>query len=511
METLPDLLDQAEAVHSRQTAVSTGNRALSYAELLGRARRLAAVIAAHGVQVGDRVAILAPNGFRYLEVNFACAMIGAILVPLNIRLAAAEVDDILLRTQCKLLFRSGSSPLDGVAEIVWDNAVEPGGTCPYEAAVAQTLPYSRAAARADPGSIAQIFFTSGTTGQPKGVCLTHGNLLASGIDAMERLDFGRDDVWLHSAPMFHLVDAFAIWGVTLAGGMHVAGHFDAAGFGAVVERERVTKTSLPPTLLDWISRQRPDQAHDLSSLRLISYGGSPMQDAVYQRCRAVLGCELLQAYGLTEGSGFVCHEQPGDNPDPDNVLNTVGRPVRHVEVALMDAGNGPVGDGAVGEFALRGPRLFREYWNDPVATRDASVSGWYRTGDLGVRDAAGLYQVVGRKKEMIISGGENVYPAEVTNALLSHPAVHEAAVFGLPDERWGEVVCAVVYVPPDVVQPSDEELVQHCRVRIAGYKAPKQITFWPDPLPKTGAGKIATADIRATALHRDSSSGAGMG
>ena len=506
METLADLIDQAEALHGHSTAVSMGNRRLGYAELFGRARRLAAVIVAQGVKIGDRVAILAPNGFRYLEVNFACTMIGAILVPLNTRLAPAEIGDILRRTGCKLVFRSGSSPLAGVAEILWDDAAPPGGTCPYETAVAQTPPYSGATTRADPDATAQIFFTSGTTGQPKGVCLSHGNLLASGIDALERLEFMRDDVWLHSAPMFHLVDAFAIWGMTLAGGVHVAVPFDPAGFGALVERERITKTSLPPTLLDWIARQRPDQTHDLSSLRLISYGGSPMQNAVYQRCRSVLRCQLLQAYGLTEGSGFVCHERAGDNPDPDTAFNTVGRPVRHVEVALVDAEGEPVPDGAIGEIALRGPRVFREYWNDPEATRDAKVGGWYRSGDLGVRDAAGLYQVVGRKKEMIISGGENVYPAEVVNALLSHPAVHEAVVFGLPDERWGEEVRAVVYVPADAGRPSGEELVRHCRAMIAGYKAPKQIAIWSDPLPKTGAGKIAVADVRAVVVREEPSS-----
>ena len=506
MDTLADLLDQTEAVHGQQTAISIGDNRLSYAELLARARRLAAAITARGVQGGDRVAILAPNGFRYLEVNFACALMGAILVPINIRLAIAEVGDILRRIDCKLLFRSGSSPLPGVAEIVWDNAAAPGGPSPYEAAVAQASPLAGPAPRAGPDAIAQIFFTSGTTGQPKGVCLTHGNMLASGIDAMERLAFARDDVWLHSAPMFHLVDAFAIWGMTLVGGTHVAGQFDAASFGAIVERERVTKTSLPPTLLDWIARERPDLAHDLSSLSLISYGGSPMQDAVFKRCRLVLGCQLLQAYGLTEGSGFVCHEQPGDNPDPDSAVNTVGRPVRHVDVVLIDADGGLVPDNMVGEIALGGPRLFREYWNDPQATRDATVAGWYRTGDLGIRDDAGLYQVVGRKKEMIISGGENVYPAEVVNALLSHPAVHEAAVFGVPNERWGEEVRAVVYVPTGLVQPSREELAQHCRNMIAGYKAPKQIAIWPDPLPKTGAGKIATAEIKAAALRGEPSS-----
>ncbi|WP_174292249.1 class I adenylate-forming enzyme family protein [Sphingomonas bacterium] len=500
MKTLVDLLERAEAEHGERIAVSTHDRHLTYRQLFDRSRRLAGAIASRGVRPGERVAIIAPNGFRYLEVNFACALAGAVLVPLNTRLAPAELGDILERVDCQLVFRSGEVTFGDITSIGWHEAAVPDEACGYERALAQATPII-SASPATAETLAQIFFTSGTTGQPKGVCLTHGNLLASGIDAIERLDFANGDVWLHSAPMFHLVDAFAIWGMTLAGGAHVAGQFDAAGFGALVERERITKTSLPPTLLDWISRQRPDERHDLSSLALISYGGSPMQDAVYKRCRAALGCQLLQAYGLTEGSGFVCHEQAGDNPDPNAAFDTVGRPTRHVEIALLDDDGGTVAAGMVGEFGLRGARLFQGYWNDPEATRAVQSSGWYRTGDLGLSSDAGLYQVVGRKKEMIISGGENVYPAEVVNALLSHPAVIEAAVFGVADERWGEQVRAVVHVPADAPRPSAEELTQHCRSLIAGYKTPKHIAIWPDPLPKTGAGKIATAAIKARIVH----------
>jgi long-chain acyl-CoA synthetase len=496
MRTLYDLIEQVDAVHSNRVAVSTHGISLTYGELLARSRRLATVIASHGIGAGDRVAILAPNGFRYLEVNFACTLLGAVLVPLNTRLAPGETLDILSRVDCRLLLCNDASTLQGFPVLQWNDADGPGVSNPYEIAIGRALPHAAPPEDCTADSIAQIFFTSGTTGLPKGVCLTHGNLLASGIDAMERLDFRRDDVWLHSAPMFHLVDAFAIWGMSLAGGGHVAVQFDPHGFGGLVERERITKTSLPPTLLDWISRQRPDERHDLSSLRLISYGGSPMQDAVYKRCREVLQCELLQAYGLTEGSGFVCHEQNGDNPDPQSAFNTVGRPTRHVEIGLMSDAGEIAAAGQIGEIVLRGARLFREYWGDPQATANAFIDGWYRSGDLGVQLPGGLYRVVGRKKEMIISGGENVYPAEVVNALLSHPAVEEAAVFGIASERWGEEVHAVVYTSPALDAPTGEDLGYHCRSLIAGYKVPKRIDFSSLPLPKTGAGKIATAAIR---------------
>jgi long-chain acyl-CoA synthetase len=504
MLVLNDLLNQADSLHGHQVAVSTHGMQLTYSELLDRSRRLAAALHQRHVAPGDRVAILARNSFRYLEVNFACVMVGAILVPLNVRLAKPELDAIISRTECGLTFCADPFHIENVPSIRWDDACRPGDACAYEA----VLDGERAEPRLpqpDPQDIAQIFFTSGTTGVPKGVCLSHENLLASALDSVESLELSPNDAWLHAAPMFHLVDAFAIWGMTLAGGRHVAAHFEPDLFGPLVQGARITKTSLPPTLLDWISRARPRLQYDLNSLALISYGGSPMQEAVYKRCREALRCRLLQAYGLTEGSGFVCHETMADNPDPDTVINTVGRPTRRVMVALREEDGRPTPIGEVGELVISGTRVFKEYWRDPMTTRDSFSGSWYRTGDLAVMDREGRYRIVGRKKEMIITGGENVYPGEVINALLAHPAVAEAAVFGLPSERWGEEVQAVVYIAPDCpAAPGSEELASHCR-HLIGYKSPKRIEISQAPLPKTGAGKIATALIREKFLNRQAS------
>ena len=499
---MSDILEQAEAVHGDRIATSTQGIHLTYRELMARARRLAGALREYDVVPGDRVAALARNSFRYLEINFACALAGAILVPLNVRLAKAEIAAIVSRTECRVVFCASPFYVENVPVITWDDSCKPDETCVYETLVAAARPAVGAAN--DPAEVAQIFFTSGTTGVPKGVCLTHGNLLASALDSVETLALSPDDAWLHAAPMFHLVDAFAIWGMTLVGGRHVTAHFEPEVFGPLVQNERITKTSLPPTLLDWISRTKPRARHDLSSLALISYGGSPMQEAVYRRCREALRCRLLQAYGLTEGSGFVCHETVADNPDPDSAINTVGLPTRRADVALHDADGRPTPQGEIGEIVIRGARVFKAYWQDAVTTRDAFVGPWYRTGDLGIMNGKGAFQIVGRKKEMIISGGENVYPGEVVNALLTHPAVAEAAVFGLPSERWGEVVQAVVYISPDcAVAPALEELVRHCRDLIGGYKSPKRIEISQTPLPKTGAGKIATALIREAFLKRE--------
>jgi long-chain acyl-CoA synthetase len=502
MFVLGDILEKAGGLQGDLAAVSTNGVVLRYAELIERARRLAAAMQTHGIAPGDRVAILARNSFRYLEVNFACVFARAVLVPLNFRLAAAELHEILSRTDCRFIFCAAPFEVKERTAIGWDDGDGPGADNAYEALIAAGAAPRPAPGKTKAADVAQIFFTSGTTGQPKGVCLSHGNMVASALDSLETLKFKRADVWLHASPMFHLVDAFAIWGVTLAGGRHVAAHFEPDAFGALVQSECITKTSLPPTLLDWIARTEPRGRFDLSSLDLISYGGSPMQEAVYQRCRTALGCQLLQAYGLTEGSGFVCHEVTGDNPDPEHAFNTVGKPTRRVRVELRDAQGEAPADGEVGEIVVCGSRVFQSYWADPDATRAAFDGRWYRTGDLGVRTEDGGYTIVGRKKEMIISGGENVYPAEVVNALLSHPAVAEAAVFGLPSDRWGEEVNAVVYVVPERSSPHvAEDLVTHCRSLIGGYKSPKRIEISSAPLPKTGAGKIATAAIRAAKLR----------
>jgi acyl-CoA synthetase (AMP-forming)/AMP-acid ligase II len=502
MLVLNDILDRAETLHGDQVAVSTHGIQLTYSELLSRARRLAASLRQNRVAPGDRVAILARNSFRYLEVNFACALVGAILVPLNVRLAKPEIAGIVSRIECRIAFCAHPFRIEDVPLIVWDDARGPGEECAYERAIFRGGSDERGVTQ-DPTEVAQIFFTSGTTGLPKGVCLSHENLVASALDSVEALGLAGGDAWLHAAPMFHLVDAFAIWGITLAGGRHVAAHFEPDMFGPLVQEERITKTSLPPTLLDWISRTQPCLRHDLSSLSLISYGGSPMQEAVYRRCREALRCRILQAYGLTEGSGFVCHETMADNPDPDSAINTVGLPTRRAVVALHRDDGHPTLPGEIGEVVISGARVFKSYWRDEATTRDAFAGPWYRTGDLAVVDGSGRYRIVGRKKEMIITGGENVYPGEVVNALLAHPAIAEAAVFGLPSDRWGEEVQAVVYIAPDcAVAPNSEDLAKHCRDMIGGFKSPKRIEISQFPLPKTGAGKIATALIRETFLNR---------
>jgi len=501
MEVLEQLLARAAAHHGDREAVVDGAVRLTYAELVERVQRLVAGLRRLGLHSGDRVGLLCRNSFRCIELHLACRAFGAILVPINFRLAAPEIAFIVEDTGLRVMFADAHHAPVAPTVLGWQDGDPPGAANAYEQWLAASDP-----AQAGPCSgggaddVVQIFYTSGTTGHPKGACLTNANLAASALDAIVSLGLNPLDGWLHASPMFHLVDAFAIWAVTLVGARHVVTHFSPELFGPLVAAERVTKTSLPPTLLDRIAREPSTASSDLSSLELISYGGSPMPDAVYRRCCDTLGCALLQAYGLTEGSGFVCHEALGDNPEPQQALNTVGRPTLHTRLAIVDDEGRPPADGAPGEIWLRGPRILHSYWRNPDATAAAFREGWYRTGDLARRDHHGRLQIVGRKKEMIISGGENVYPAEVQNVLLAYPGVTEAAVFGLPSVQWGEEVRAVVH---GAGQLFEADLLRHCRERIGAYKVPKRIHVVPEPLPKSGPGKIATAQIRALYLSRE--------
>lgn len=505
---LSRILDRAARLFADRVAVRTGELTLNYAQLGERSARLAAGLRAMGLVAGDRVAILDRNSLRYLEFNYACAQDALVLIPLNIRLASREIGAILLQTDCRMLFvsdafdavaRDCAAGFPGVQVIAWAEADPPGAANDYERLLREAAPVANTAP-ADPGETAQIFFTSGTTGEPKGVCLTSGNLVASAYDSIALLRLGREEVWLHSAPMFHLVDAFAIWAVSLVGGRHVIAPFDAESFPELVARERITQTSLPPTLIDMIATRHALSRVDLSSLRRISHGGAPMPEAVHMRASTFFPCPMLQAYGVTEASGIVSHQLPGDyrtdgTEQERACRRSVGRPAPSVDLKVVNETGAELPAGEIGELAIAGPRVMSGYWRNPEATAAVMREGWYFTGDLGYRDEQWQFFIADRKKDMIITGGENVYSAEVESVLTTHPAVLEAAVFGIPSERWGEEVKAVV-VLKEGMRAGAGELIEHCRGRIGAYKIPKTIDFRHEPLPKTGPGKIAKNLLR---------------
>jgi len=494
-------------MYPNRLAMVDGEVRHTFAELGRRVNALAGALKAKGIRQGDRVALLDVNSHRFAEGYYACAQTGMIFVPLNSRLSLPEIKYILNDSRAKaLLLSDGFFPiLDGLGEGALELAVAygkgpyPKGSVEYEKFLASAMPD----ATLTPikfSDVAQIYYTSGTTGDPKGVCLTYENMICSAFDALVGLALSEQDVWLHAAPMFHLVDAWSIWSLPLIGASQALVHFTPERFMETVARTRATATGLPSTLISMTAEHPRRGAYDLSSLRFIMYGGSPTPIGVMQKAVKALPTTYLHGYGITETSGITtllsptefCVEGPAERVA---LTNSAGRAVAHVKLEIAADDGSRCATGEVGEIVVGGPRVMAGYWNKPKHTSEALRNGWYHTGDVGYLDEEQRLFVVDRKKDMIISGGENVYSVEVENILSLHPAVREVAVIGVPDERWGEAVKAII-VLNEGASASAEDLIRFCEGRIASYKIPKSVAFSNDLLPKTGPGKIAKRRLR---------------
>ncbi len=505
------ILDRARIACADRTAVIDGENRISYAALGARVDRLANALSGLGLERGDRVAILDRNSLPYLEAYYACPKAGLVFLPLNSRLAAPELEYILADAEAKALMVS--PPFLGLHEEIRDKApgIEaaialgmdgpPAGMHGYEDLLAAASPV----APPDPGGPDDVilsYYTSGTTGEPKGVCLTNANMVFGGIDPVMAMQISRDDIWLHSAPMFHLADSWAFWSLPMVGGRQAIVHFDPDDVLGLIERERVSITSLPATLIAMIANHPDIGRYDISSIRRIMYGGSPTPLGVLQKAAETFAEDVfLHTYGITETAGLACCLDPSEHSltapaggGPHRAA-AAGHPVQFLDMRIVDDDFAPLPAGEIGEIAFRGPKVMKEYWNKPAETAAALRDGWYLTGDMGRLDDAGALYIVDRKKDMIISGGENVYSVEVEDALSTHPGVLEVAVVGVPDPLWGEAVKAIV-VPRGEPAVDAEALIAHCRGRIGGYKIPKSIELRNEPLPKTGPGKIAKRRLR---------------
>jgi len=496
------ILARAAAQPGARPAVIEGERTRSYAELAARVSARAAEWRARGLVPGERVAILDWNTGTFLESYFAAAHAGAILCPLNHRLAVPELLEILRDAEVRLLIaaRGFGEPVaelrpraEGLRHVLWsEDEPAPGSAPPVPVA---------------PDDPAQLYYTSGTTGRSKGVVLTHRNVATHAEWAVRELALSATDRWGHFAPMFHLADAWATFALTLVGGLHVMQpRFEAEQTIATIERERVTLTNLVPTMLKRLVESPAARRARFASLRLVLSGGAPIAPALVRQVLDVLGCEYAQTYGMTETSPYLTL---GLLPEalrrlpPEELLRLrarTGRPFGEIQLEVVDAADRPVpaDDRTVGEIRVRGPTVTPGYWNRPEETAHALRGGWLYTGDLAVLDAHGLVNIVDRRKDMILSGGENVYSTEVEHALHEHPAVLEAAVFGLPDELYGESVNAAVVLRSGCTA-SAAELVAFCRAHIAGYKVPRTVEFLAE-LPKTGSGKISKHLLRSTRM-----------
>jgi len=478
-------LGRAARYFPGRPALASGATRLTFAELHGRVARVVATLSRQGFAAGDRLALLLPNEGEYLEFVYACAWLGVTAVPLNTRFSVVEIDRVLADAGPRGLIRHSTLPAP-TAQVPWQRVLdqeplEPQGeSCPE--------------AIYDPAAVLALIYTSGTTGHPKGVMLTHAATLANVDHLNYWLPYHEGGVYLHAAPLFHIADFPFMFAAPASGTCQVTiPKFSPETFCETVQRERVDCTVLVPTMINLLTQFPELKRYDLESLKRLGYGGSPIAPEVIHRTRALFpNIRLTQVYGLSE-TGFLTALED-DEHTPQRLLSC-GRPCPGVDVRVVDESGTALGVGQPGEVVARGANVMRGYWNNREETASAFRNGLFRTGDVGYQDAEGFLYILDRVKDMIVTGGENVYSGEVEAVLYEHPAIREAAVFGIPDVKWGELVMACVVLKPGAALSVDE-LIAHCRRSLAGYKVPRRVEFSDLELPKTGSGKILKRALR---------------
>ncbi|MER5179097.1 long-chain-fatty-acid--CoA ligase [Streptomyces sp. NPDC002896] len=505
--TISDQLARHARMTPDATAFTFAGTHRSYGQLDDRVSRLANAMAERGVRTGDRVAVLAYNGLEIVETYLACARAGAICVPLNFRLVADEiayqladsgavlaiVDAPLVRTFADARTRAGSP----TACLVVGRTDEPyGDTESYEEALRAASP-DHVPSAVDLYAPVFIMYTSGTTGRPKGTVLTHYNVLIQTVSKALHVGLRTDcRTWLIPTPMFHIAGLASMATSLFVGGRVVLGRsvaFDAALTVELLEREQVNCCFFVPAQWQAICDLPDIGERDLSALRLVSWGASPASTTLLRRMVELFGhADITTTFGQTETCGPTTILQ---SEDALRKIGSVGTPLLNTEVRVVDQKGVDVLPGEVGEIVYRGPSVMTEYWNKPAETAAAFEGGWFHSGDLVRQDEDGYLYVVDRLKDMIISGGENIYCVEVEDVLAAHPQVAEVAVVGVPDEKWGETVLAVV-VPADPAEPpAGEDITRWCRERLASYKCPRQVSI-AETLPRNASGKVRKDELR---------------
>lgn len=486
-------------------ATVCAGRVRNWAQCGDRVARLASALVDLGLRAGDRVAMLSHNSDYYHEYLFGVPWAGGVLNPVNTRWSPAEIAYSLVDSQTQLLivddaFAAVAARLreacpDLRAIIHCGDSPAPEGMLAIEQLIANHEGIEDA--HLCDGDTAGIFYTGGSTGAPKGVVLSHGGLLTSALGFIAHGDtITAGGTTLHVAPMFHLADIGAWVSRNCVGGGHVmVGGFNPEKVIEAVGRYRVTDLLMVPTMLQMLVDSPTAGSADLSSIEHLVYGGSPISAPLIERVETLMpSAKLVQAYGMTELSPVITILDADSHHDA-RLRRSAGRAAPHSEVRVVDEQGRPVRSGVVGEVIVRGDNVMLGYWNNPQQTAEVLKQGWMHTGDAGYLDECGYVFIVDRIKDMIVSGGENVYSAEVENALAMHPAVAACAVIGVPDEQWGERVHAVI-VPAPGSQTTAEELRAHCKTVIAGYKTPRTFEF-VDALPVSGAGKVLKRELRA--------------
>jgi fatty-acyl-CoA synthase len=507
-------LRYAEQQYPDRTAAVCGRERFTYSQLAERVGRLAGALRNVGVKPGDRVAFLSLNCHRLLEAYFGVLEAGAVLLPLNIRLSPDELAYILNNAGATTLFLEQEflalvesfrpklsavrafSLLSGTSDTSWLLRQN------YEDLLAAAVAYRPDIMEFDEDAVAEIFYTSGTSADPKGVMLTHRNIYLQALSSALTHESSADGVHLHTIPLFHANGWGAAHTVTLRGAKHVMiPRFDPAEIFRLIEQESVQSLSAVPAMAIALVNSPEFRKYDLSSLKWLNLGGAASSPSLVQEVEEKFGCTCFAGYGLTETAPTLSTSRmkPGLGWEGEHRYAgqaMAGFAILGVEIRVVDADDQDVPrDGtAVGEVIARGDNIMKGYWKQPEATAEAMRGGWFHTGDMATWNEDGYVLIVDRKKDIIVSGGENISSLEVEKKLLAHPAVLEVAVIPVPDEKWGEVPKALVVLKSGA-QVNGPELIEFCRSRLAHYKCPHSVEF-RDSLPKTGTGKILKRDLR---------------
>lgn len=512
-------LRYAEQQYAQRTAVVCGKERFTYAQLADRVGRLAGALRKSGVPPGERVAFLSTNCHRLLEAYYGVVEAGAVLLPLNIRLAPQELAYILNHSGASVLFlqshffelvesfRSELTTvktfyaLDNAPPASWISAQN------FEALLSSAPCYRADIMHVDENSLAELFYTSGTSAEPKGVMLTHRNIYLHALNATLALHTDHESVELHTIPLFHANG----WGVahflTLLGGKHVMiQKFDPPEVFRLIEAERVHYCSLVPAMATALVNCPERSKYDLSSLKRVTLGGAASSPTLVREVEEKLGCTCFSGYGLTETAPVLTISASKPEVRWEGEQRYVGQSmtgyaIPGVELRVVDANEQDVPrDGqSMGEIIARTDGVLEGYWKQPDATAEVLRGGWFHTGDMATWNKEGYLLIVDRKKDIIVTGGENVSSLEVEKVLLSHPAVLEVAVLPVPDATWGEVPKALVVLKPGA-HANESELIDHCRARLTHYKCPRSVEYL-EGLPRTGTGKILKRDLRRKYWH----------
>lgn len=507
---ITQLLEQATHSRGQHTATLCAGRERTWQQLGERIPRTAAALQALGLEAGDTVAVLAMNSDTYIETFFAVPWAGGVLAPLNIRWSVQENHYALADCRARFLLvdegfvdqaRQLAAQLPDIRQIIYiGQGATPAGMSDYEQLIEQH------AAIADSGrandDLYVIFYTGGTTGHPKGVAMSHRAIYFSALSYLGMLNHTRHLRHIYVPGFFHFAAASPVWYITLSGGTHIVlPKFEMQSFMQTVSEQKATNTVLVPTMINMLMSHPEFSQYDLSSLKTCIYGGSPMPEALMQRAIELLpDWEFRQIYGMTETGGFATMLRWEDHAHAQHI-KSAGQPAPGVSIRIIDTEGAPVAANVLGEICIRSSALMDGYLNNPDNTQSVLRDSWMHTGDAGYLDEQGFLFVADRYKDMIVSGGENVYSIEVERVLYLHPAVQEAAVIGVPHEQWGESVHALVVLRQGQ-QATVQELMQFCREHIAGYKVPRSIDLQDQPLPTTPVGKIRKNVIRDQYLER---------